>query len=83
MSAFSTPLLTYIMYSFMSFVLYVFKSIFSSNIYCIINIYNPSASLLGGGGGGNRDCVSNNGYFSEYFEQIMKIYFQSVFQNTY
>ena len=55
MSAFSTPLLTYSMYSFMSFVLYVFKSIFSSNIYCIINKYNPSASLLRG----NRDCFIN------------------------
>ena len=37
------------MYSLMAFVLYVFTSIFSSNIYCIINIYNYSASLFGGG----------------------------------
>ena len=41
------------MYSLMSFVLYVFTSIFSSNIYCIIiNIYNPTLPLFGRG----RDC---------------------------
>ena len=41
------------MYSFMSSVLYVFKSIFSSNIYCIIimKIYNPNVSFLGMGTG--------------------------------
>ena len=37
------------MYSFMSAVLYFFKSIFSSNIYCIIKIYNPNESFLGMG----------------------------------
>ena len=42
------------MYSLMSFVLYVFTSIFSSNIYCIIiNIYNPTLPLFGRG----RDCA--------------------------
>ena len=48
---FNTPLLTYIMYSFISSVLYVFKSIFSCNIYCIIKIYNPNVSFLGMGTG--------------------------------